>query len=289
MSARQLTIRAQPEMTDARMVMGLSGWMDGGDVSTGTIECLVSKLQAEVLAEIDPEDFYLYSFPGSMEVSAMFRPHCRIVDGLVRNFRPPENVFRYDADSRLILFLGKEPNLRWREYVDCLFAVASQFGVREIYFIGSVAGVVPHTRDPRLFCSVSRESMKAHLASLGMRFSDYAGPAGLSTYMTTIAADRQVSMATLVAEIPAYIQGRNPRCVEAVVRHLAAALNLPVQLDDLRIVSDAFERRLDELVAERDDLAGLIAKLEGDYDNEIFDTQMGDLKAWLERQGIRLD
>jgi hypothetical protein len=29
--------------------------------------------------------------------------------------------------------------------------------------------------------------------------------------------------------------------------------------------------------------------MEEDYDNEMFDTQMGDLKEWLEKQGIRLD
>ena len=26
-----------------------------------------------------------------------------------------------------------------------------------------------------------------------------------------------------------------------------------------------------------------------DYDHEVFDSQMGDLKDWLEQQGIRLD
>ena len=51
----------------------------------------------------------------------------------------------------------------------------------------------------------------------------------------------------------------------------------------------AEEKRLDELVAKRPELAELIRKLEGDYDSEIFDTQMGELKVWLQRQGIRLD
>ena len=32
-----------------------------------------------------------------------------------------------------------------------------------------------------------------------------------------------------------------------------------------------------------------IQKLEEDYDSDIFDTEMGDLKDWLEQQGIRLD
>jgi len=288
-SASQLKIHVRPQLKNTRMILGLSGWMDGGDVSTGTVECLVTKLQAEDLAEMQPEDFYLYSFPGSMEVSAMFRPYCRIEDGMVREFQPASNTFYYDEDNRLVLFKGKEPNFRWRDYADCVFAVASEFDVKEIYFIGSVAGVVPHTRKPRLFSSISLEPMKGRLAAYGVRFSNYAGPAGIATFMTTVAADRGLPMATLVAEIPAYIQGRNPRCIEAVTRHLVAVLDLQIHVDDLRTVSDAFERRLNELVAKRPELAELIHKLESDYDSEIFDTQMGDLKDWLQEQGIRLD
>ena len=271
------------------MVLGLSGWMDGGDVSTGTVECLVEKLLAEGLGEIHPEDFYIYNFPGPMEVTAMFRPSTKIESGILTEYEPPSNTFYYDQPHRLILFEGKEPNLHWEEYADCVFEVASEFDVREIYFIGSVAGVIPHTRGPRLFGSVSDESMKDRLGSFGMRFSDYSGPAGISTYLTSLAGERGFEMATIVAEIPAYIQGRNPRCIEAVVRHLAGMLGLHAHLEDLRVLSDAFERRLNRVVRKRPELAELIEKLESDYDNEVFDTQMGDLKVWLQQQGIRLD
>jgi len=29
--------------------------------------------------------------------------------------------------------------------------------------------------------------------------------------------------------------------------------------------------------------------LEENYDNEVFDTEMGELKKWLEQKGVRLD
>ena len=65
MSARQLELLARPALSGPRMVLGLSGWMDGGDVSTGTIRYLAEKLSARPFARIAPEDFYVYSFPGS--------------------------------------------------------------------------------------------------------------------------------------------------------------------------------------------------------------------------------
>jgi len=283
-----LRIHAKPRLQNSRMLLGLSGWMDGGDVSTGTVDCLAAKLRARALAEIEPEEFYIYSFPGSMEISSLFRPHAKIEDGLVRVYRPPENVFRYDQQHNLILFKGKEPHLNWTRYAEAVLALAAELQVTRIYFVGSVAGVVPHTREPRLHSSVSDERLKEELQQYGIRFSNYEGPASIITYLTRLARHRGIEMASLVAEIPAYVQGPNPICVEAVVKRVAGILGIQIELDDLRRSRQAFEKRLNKIVPERPELAALIKKLESDYDSDVFDT-MGELKEWLERQGIRLD
>src|SRR3954463_454559 len=82
-----------PALDGATLVLALSGWMDGGDVSTGTIRRLVDLLGAKPFAEIDPEPFYLYNFPGSMDIAALFRPHVEIEEGLVKSLAMPANLF----------------------------------------------------------------------------------------------------------------------------------------------------------------------------------------------------
>jgi hypothetical protein len=67
-----------PVLDQATLVLALTGWMDGGDVSTGTVRRLVDLLGARPIAEIDPEPFYIYNVPGSMEIAALFRPHVKI-------------------------------------------------------------------------------------------------------------------------------------------------------------------------------------------------------------------
>ena len=57
----QLTVHAHPKLTKSRMVIGLSGWMDGGEVSTGTLEYLADLFDARELASIAPDDFYIYN------------------------------------------------------------------------------------------------------------------------------------------------------------------------------------------------------------------------------------
>ncbi len=284
-----LTIHREPEMDHPRLVLGLSGWMNGGEVSLSSVKYLAENLGAERIAEIDPRGFYIYNFPGSMEISALFRPHVAIEDGLVNRYEPPTNVFDAGPAHNLILFQGKEPNVAWEDYAECVFALASRFGVRDIYFVGSYAGAVPHTRDPRLHSSVSEEAMKPELAAHGIRFSDYEGPGSIATLLTRLAPDHGMRMATVVAEIPAYVQGTNPRSIEAVIRGLGAILGVHVDVDNLRAMSDTFEAKVAEALEEKPELAEMIRKMEAEYDNELFETQMGDLKDWLEQRGIRLD
>jgi proteasome assembly chaperone (PAC2) family protein len=289
MVSEPLTIGAQPRLRDGRMVLAFSGWMDGGDVSTGTLEWLAAKLDARQTGSIDPQQFYIYNFPGSMELSALFRPHTRIESGAITTYQPPTNTFYCSEEENLVLFQGKEPHFNWGRFADCIFTFAAHAGITTMYFVGSYGGTVPHTREPRLASTVSDQRLKSSLHHYRISFTDYEGPASFSTHLLTHAPDRGFRMASLVAEIPAYIQGTNPKCIEAVLRKLLGILGLEISLDNLRKVTDQWERRLNSVLEENPELASMIEKLEGDYDNEVFDTQMGDLKEWLQKKGIRLD
>ncbi len=289
MAEHKLDIFRVPALDAPRMLIGLSGWMDSGEVSTGTINWLISYLGARKFAEIEPEGFYLYNFPGGMETSALFRPYTKIVAGRIRTYLQPQNTFYFDRKNDLVMFVGKEPNLNWQSFSELILAACSKLNVAEIYFVGSVAGLIPHTRDPRISCSVSDEALKGRLAGFGVKFTDYEGPAGFTTHLTIEAARKNISMSNLIATVPAYVHGENPRCVETMLKNLKVILGIDIELESLRNLSDEFERRLTNAVREMPELAETITKLEADYDKEIFDLQMTDLQDWLHKKGIRLD
>lgn len=289
MPAEALRIAHQPSLTDATLLLGFTGWMDGGEASTGTIEWLGHLLGAEPFASIDPEPFYILNFPGDMQTSALFRPHTRIEDGIIEELEMPESVFHVAAGQNLVLFSGKEPNVGWQSFADCVFELCEKSGVKWIYFLGSVGGAAPHTRDPRTHASVSNPAMKERLTSLGVRFSEYEGPASFVTYLTTRAESHGIGMANLVAELPGYLEGRNPKGIEAMVRKLANLLKLSIDLHELRQASDDWEKRVNEAVATRPDLSKHIQELEEQFDNETFDSELGHVRDWLEERGIRVD
>jgi len=266
-----LTVHESPALRQATLVLALTGWMDGGDVSTGTVRRLVDLLGAKSIAEIDPEPFYLYNMPGSMEVAAMFRPHVEIEDGLVKRLDLPANVFYCHAAASLVLFIGKEPHLRWRTFGECIFRLVRQLSVSRIVFVGSFGGPVPHTRLPRLYITCSDARLLPEMQQYGVRRSGYQGPGSFTTYLMTQAKTVGADMVSLVAEIPGYLQGTNPASIEAVTRRLAKLLRLPLDLASLRTASTAWELQVSQIVEQNEELAQTVRKLEDAYDNELID------------------
>ncbi|MCF7958130.1 MAG: PAC2 family protein [Phycisphaerae bacterium] len=289
MNSNHITLHNDPKMNQPRMILGFSGWMDGGDVSTGTVGYMINQFDAHRLAEINPNDFYIYNFPGSMETSALFRPYTDIDDGAIIEYEEPVNMFHYDPTSNLILFQGKEPHLKWPEYTEAFFQCVQYFNVQEIYYIGSFSGLVPHTREPRITATVSSEALKTQLMDCNVKFTNYRGPASIITNFSRAAAEKNIPLTSLIAEIPPYVEGRNPRCIEALLKRLAKLLDLTLNLEKLRMIGDNLERKLDQAIKDRQELADHIKTLEENYDREIFDNNMGDLKQLLKDQGIKLD
>jgi proteasome assembly chaperone (PAC2) family protein len=268
-----LRIHQSPIPRGATLVLAFTGWMDGGDVSTGTVRRLVDLLEAPPFADIDPEPFYIYNFPGPMELAALFRPTLKVEDGRIASFEMPTNTFYSHQAANLLLFLGKEPNLRWREFGEAILDLGHQAGVRHVLFVGSFGGAVPHTRDPRLYVTCSDERLLPEMERYALRRTGYEGPGSFTSYLLTQAPAAGLDMTSLVAEIPGYLQGRNPMSIEAVTRRLAKILRLPLGLESLRAESTEWELQVSQIVEKDKKLAKTVRKLEEAYDNDLLEQE----------------
>lgn len=263
--------KEQPQLEDATLVMGFTGWMDGGDVSTGTVNRLVDLLNAKPIASIAPDPFYIYNFPGSMELTALFRPAIDIEDGMVKSIEMPESVFYSHEESKLVLFVGKEPNLAWPLYGDCIFHFARTMGISRFLFIGSFGGSVPHTREPRLYVVCSQEQLLQDMEKYGAKRTGYQGPGSFSSYLMSRACTDKVEMTSLVVEIPGYLHGRNPMSIEAVTRRLSKILKLPLDLAELRKESTEWELQMTSVLEQDEEMLAKVHELEEAYDNELLE------------------
>ena len=275
MSCTALTILSEPKLQSGTLLLALTGWMDGGSVSTGTVKQLMGmgRRSARQVGRIESDEFYIYNFPGDMETASIFRPHVKYDEGVVAEFELPTNTFYVDEPANLAFFIGKEPNLRWQGFADCLFEMIRKLDVKRIIFMGSFGGAVPHTREPRLYGSVSHPHLRETLKQYGLTPSGYEGPGSFATLLLSQAPEHDVEMLSLVAEIPGYLQGINPLSIEAISKRVAAMLDIPLDLDSLREASNQWEARVTEAVEKDPELAETIRKLEEEYDTALIDAQ----------------
>jgi hypothetical protein len=82
-------------------------------------------------------------------------------------------------------------------------------------------------------------------------------------------------VASLAAEIPGYLQGRNPMSIEAVTRRLAKILQLPLELQALRAESTEWEVGVSQVVEKDKKMMKMVKELEKAYDDELL-RQEGD-------------
>lgn len=262
-----------PLLNDGTLILSFSGWMDGGDASTGTVDRLISLLGAEPFAEIDPDPFYIFNFPGPMEIASIFRPEIMIEDGIVQSVEMPRNEFFAAEEQNLILFKGVEPNLNWRRFGELLFQIAQDCGVNRLLFVGSFGGSVPHTREPRMFVTCTTEELHQELTGVGLRRTNYEGPGSFMTWLMLQASAVEIDMVSLVAEIPGYLHGPNPYCLEAITRRLARILKLSLDLDELRAATNEWEEEVSAMVEETPEMVDKIRELEDDYDRELVELE----------------
>jgi proteasome assembly chaperone (PAC2) family protein len=281
----QLVIKHQPKIKNARMIISFSGWMNGGDVSTGTVDYIKNKLKAVKFAEIKPEHFYIFNFPGTMEIADEFRPYARVEKGILKDFSFPKNEFYYHEDSNLILFKGKEPNINWDDYARYILELGEKYGLKRIYFIGSVASATPHTRGIRASCYCSKDELKKDVKNHGIKFTVYEGPGSITTYLTHLAKQKSIEMINFVAEIPIYIQSENPKAIKTMTEKLAKLLELDIDTSDLTKKNLSFEKKINQLLENQPQLVEEIKKLEENYDKEFFDDK-GGFEEWLKKKGI---
>ncbi len=268
--ANRLIIQDKPELIAPYIMIGLKGWLNAGEVSTGSIDYLRRKLGARSFASIEPTGFYIYQIPSS-PVEQTTRPLVRIKEGLVKKLDLPRNEFFFwksGAAHDLILFLGVEPNLDWPAYAQAIVDVARQFQASRIYSLGGIFDQVPHTRQTRIMATVSHPRLKDELKTFA-RFTDYEGPSSFNTMLLTIAREQGIEMAGISARTPLYIQDLNTKACYDLMKNVITLAGLDIDLSDLRVTGEALVEMMDKAFSQNATALEQLKKLEEQFDATI--------------------
>ncbi len=268
--ADRLIIRDKPELIAPYILVGLKGWLNAGEVSTGSIDYLRRKLDAHPFASIEPTGFYVYQIPSSTAEQTL-RPLVKIKDGLVRKLDLPRNEFYFwksGAARDLILFLGVEPNLDWPAYAQAIVEVARQFKAPRIYCLGGIFDQVPHTRQTRIMATVSHPRVKDELKTFS-RFTEYEGPSSFNTMLISVAREQGMEMAGISARTPLYIQDLNTKACYDLLKNIITLAGLDIDLSDLRVAGETLVEMMDRAFSENATAQEQLKKLEEQFDATV--------------------
>ena len=265
--AGRFIIQEKPELIAPFILVGLKGWLNAGEVSTGSIDYLRLKLGARPFAHIEPTGFYVYQIPSSTAEQTM-RPLVKIKEGLVRKLDLPRNEFffwRSGAAHDLILFLGVEPNLDWPAYAQTIVDVARQFQAPRISCLGGIFDQVPHTRQTRIMATVSHPRMKEEFKTFA-RFTDYEGPSSFNTMLLSIAREQGIEAASISARTPLYIQDLNTKACYDLLKKVITLAGLDIDLSDLRVAGEGLVEMMDRSFSQNATALEQLKKLEEQFD-----------------------
>jgi proteasome assembly chaperone (PAC2) family protein len=252
---------AWPELTDPILVAAFEGWNDAGDAATGAIEHLELVWDARPITEIDPDDYYDFQ---------VNRPMVSLVDGVSRRISWPTTRFSLcrppGAAFDLVIVRGIEPNMRWRGFCQELLAVIHDLDVRLVVTLGALLSDTPHTRATQVSgTAYDAESAARH----GLEKSSYEGPTGIVGVLQDACVATGIPAISFWAGVPHYVsQPPNPKATLALLHAVEEVLDLPVPLAELPQQADEWQKLVDEMAAEDDEVIDYIRNLE-ERDDEI--------------------
>ena len=147
-----------PELRDPVLIAAFEGWNDAGEAASGAIEHLRGVWGAELLAELDPEEYYDYQ---------VNRPHVSIdASGIRQVTWPATRLFVARLPSRVrdvVLIQGIEPNMKWQQFVREILGLAAELEVSTLVTLGALLSDIPHTRPVPVTGTTSDASLGAEL------------------------------------------------------------------------------------------------------------------------------
>jgi len=258
-----VTFDREPRAGLTTLVMAFGGWIDAGRAATGAVQHLIRDLDAERLASIDPEEFF---------VLTQERPEVRLKPDGEREIHWPRSEFfawrPQDGADGLLLFCGPEPHQRWRTYTKAFLDVAERCGVRRIVSVGALLASAPHTRPIRVTGRCTESSVREVLEAWGIyQVPTYEGPTGISSVVLDAAGRRDMHHVGFMGQAPHYLpDAENPAAVEALVSYLARLLHLSLDMSQFAEASRDFRTQVDRAVAKDRATREHVRRLEQQYD-----------------------
>ena len=267
-----VTYHSEPELREPVVIAALAGWNDAADSATTAIKFLIDKWKPTKIADIDTEEFIVYTET---------RPTVKFVDGVQRTIVWPSNQFYAHTLPNLghdvILYIGAEPQLKWKTFSKSFLAVCQHFKASEVVLLGALLADVPHSIAVPMSGNASSAEMMERLREMDVHSSRYEGPTGMVGVLQETSKRGGIPAASLWAAAPHYLAATpNIKVTAALLRYLNTYLSLGLDLSDIQSDALRFEEQITTLVARDPEASAYVRKLEEQVENALNDEDEDD-------------
>ena len=244
------------------MVCAFRGWNDAAAAASTALAAIGNSLDAEVVASIDPEDYFDFQST---------RPTITMAAGATRRIEWPENNFIAvrvpNAERDLVLLDGTEPNLRWRTFSEHVATAADALEVELVITLGSLIAEVSHTLPVPITGLASSPEL---VDELDLERSNYEGPTGIVGVVHDLCRQTGIDSASLWAAVPHYVAAvPNPKAALALLRRLEGLTGIAVDATDLEEETASYEEQIGRAVAANPEIAELVERIEAEQAEQL--------------------
>jgi proteasome assembly chaperone (PAC2) family protein len=267
-----IEIDGVPELVDPVVIAAFEGWNDAADSASAVIDHLMDVWNAEVVGAVDPEDFYDFQ---------MNRPQIEVGDNGHRRISWPTTQIAVASPPGLnrdvILIRGLEPNMRWRQFCAELLAACDDLGASLVVTLAALLADTPHTRPLPVTGSATEPEL---VDRLRVEQSSYEGPTGIVGVFQDACGRLDIPAVSYWVAVPHYVaQPPCPKASLALVHELEDLLGCPIPLGDLLEDARAWERGVDELAEEEEEIGDYVRALEETRDTADLPEASGEAIA----------
>jgi proteasome assembly chaperone (PAC2) family protein len=254
------------------LIAAFEGWNDAADAASGVVDHLLKVWDARLVAVIDPEDFYDFQ---------MNRPIVGSDEHGMRRITWPSTQLSVasppGALRDVILLRGIEPNMRWRQFCAELLAAADELGAEMVVTLGALLADTPHTRPIPLSGTTTEPELADRLK---LEQSNYEGPTGIVGVFQDACVRTDMPAVSFWAAVPHYVaQPPCPKATLALLGQIEDLLEVSIPLGDLPEDARAWERGVDELASEDEEIGDYVRALEETRDTAELPEASGEAIA----------
>ncbi|TIC86494.1 PAC2 family protein [Nocardioides sp. GY 10127] len=261
-----------PDLVDPIVIAAFEGWNDAADASSYVLDHLMDVWDARTVGMVDPEDFYDFQ---------VNRPVVGTDEKGMRRLTWPTTSIAVCSPPGLnrdvILVRGIEPNMRWKQFCVEILAAIDELGGGLVVTLAALLADTPHTRPIPVTGTATEPEL---VDRLKLEQSTYEGPTGIVGVFQDACVRIDMPAVSYWAAVPHYVaQPPCPKASLALIGQLEDLLEISIPLGDLAEDARAWERGVDELAAEDEDIADYVRSLEETRDTAELPEASGEAIA----------